>query len=141
VERSDFSKIYWINRNIARWERKLEELEAASPLRSASNYQLTPAYGTNLTTDNVAKEAQRRQEIKERIERLIDAAHAKKLEIYGYIDEINEEEPYMAAVIEERCIKCKTWIEVADTLGGSAKAHEKAYHRYIMKIFPAEDGK
>jgi hypothetical protein len=47
----------------------------------------------------------------------------------------------MAAVIEERCIKCKTWIEVADTLGGSAKAHEKAYHRYIMKIFPAEDGK
>lgn len=135
MTRDDFSKIYWISRNIVRWERALEEIETAS-LRSPSDLKPVVSYGTNLTSDNVARNAQRCIEIKKRIERLKEAAKIKESEIYDYIDKISLNEPYMAAVIEERCIKCKTWIEVADVLGGSEKAHEKAFHRFMKRMFP-----
>ena len=135
MTKEDFSKIYWISRNIARWERALEEIEAAS-IRSASDYQAVPAYGTNATSDNVARDAQRRVEIRDRITRLKEAARLKESEIYDYIDEISLEEPYMAAVIEERCIRCKTWEGVADALGGSGGSHKLAFWRFMKKRFP-----
>jgi hypothetical protein len=136
MTRDDFSKIYWISRNIARWERALEEIETAS-MRSPSDIKPTVAYGTNQVSDNVARDAQRCVEIRKRIERLRNAARQKEAEMYDYIDKISLEEPYMAAVIEERCIKCKTWEGVADTLGGSGGSHKLAFWRYMKKRFPA----
>jgi len=134
MTRDDFENIYWIRRNIVRWERRLEELDASN-IKSTSNLNPVPVYGTNVTSDNVSESAQKRAEIVSMIQRLTEAAKKKANEVYHYIEQINLDEPYIAAVIEERCIKCKSWIQVADVLGGSSESHRKAYCRYMEKHF------
>lgn len=139
MTRKDFESIYWLRKNIRRWEHKLEELDLSSGIKSASNYSAAPAYGTNATSDKVGQSAQRRAEYSDTIKRLMNAAEHKAEEIYRYIEQINVDEPYIAAVIEERCINCRRWEEVADVLGGSGEAHKKAYYRFMDKNFKADE--
>lgn len=134
----DFRKIYWLRRNIVRWERRLEELDLSSGIKSSSEFNAAPAYGTNATSDNVGKIAERRMEICAEILKLKHAAEEKAKEIYQYIAQISLDDPYMAAVIEERCINCRRWEEVADVLGGNSGAHKMAYARYMQRNFPDE---
>lgn len=138
MTRKDFESIYWLRRNITRWERKLEELDLSSGIKSASNYSAAPAYGTNATSDKVGISAERRAEVRNTISKLKAAAERKANEIYHYIEQINADDPYIAAVIEERCINCRRWEEVADVLGGNSGAHKMAYGRYMQRNFPDE---
>lgn len=138
MTRKDFESIYWLRRNIIRWERKLEELDLSSGIKSASEFSAAPAYGTNATSDKVAQSAQRRAEVRDIIQKLKNAAEKKANEIYHYIEQINVDDPYIAAVIEERCINCRQWEEVADVLGGSGESHRKAYCRYMDRNFGTE---
>jgi len=139
MTRKDFESIYWLRRNITRWERKLEELDLSSGIKSASNYSAAPAYGTNATSDKVGLSAERRAEVRSTIEKLKAAAERKAHEVYRYIELIGLDDPYMAAVIEERCINCRQWEEVADVLGGSGTGHRQAYCRYMQKNFPDDN--
>lgn len=125
MKRKKLQSFYYIQREIEMWE---AELEAVGYMTST---RLNGMPGSGVPGNPTAREADKYEKIKEKIEVLRDEAVEVRARIYKHIAEIDDS--LMRQIVMHRCISLESWEEVAKAVGGGntsdsvRKRFERAY--------------
>ena len=134
MTREEVSQIYYLDREIRKLQRKLEELRCSS-LQSPKldGMPRAPGRAGSPTERQGIAEA----DLQRQIEQLLDAVKQKQREIFEYIGSV--EDSLIRMIIVFRCVDLCTWEQVANNIGGpmTAEAARKAFARH----FEAEEGR
>lgn len=134
MTKKELSRIYYLEKEIAMWERELEELDCMSLVSSGigdgqPRGQKVPR---SKVEDNVIK----RMGIQAKMKELLEECEKSKAEIMDWIKSIDDS--FIRQIIYYRCIKVMSWVAVADKIGGgnTADSVRKAYDRFTASYFP-----
>lgn len=117
MTRKDLSKVYLLRRELAMWEARYKEIEAASHVSSVRITGMPSGGGlADATFDRASKEL----EIKDVIENFKKELEDKIEEIERYI--VTLDDPLMRQIIEYRCCRSMTWEQVAAHIGAGTSA-------------------
>ena len=114
VTREELNQIYYINREIEMWQRKLEDITS---LQSPKSNGLPKGAGIS---DPTAAKAIKAAPITDKINQLLEELQVKRKEIYEYIATVDDS--LMRQIIMYRCLSLCTWKEVATYVGGGNTA-------------------
>ena len=134
MTRKDLEKIYWLKRELKMWEDRLHELEAdMAP-------DTPPNDGMPHSVTNAIKSPTEDKAIAIADHYSIIAGKAAELrftikEVEQFIAGIDD--PISKQIIEYRCVKLRTWDEVADIMGSdyyTAENVRQIYHRFVKTL-------
>ena len=125
MTKKELNEIYYINREIEMWQRKLEDLHG---LQSPKLDGMPKSAELGDTTGGKAIEA---VQIRAIIEGLLIELQMKRKRIYDFISGLDDS--FMRQVIMYRCLSLCTWEEVAAYIGGgnTADSIRMAYNRFL----------
>lgn len=134
MTKEEVSQIYYLNREIRKLQRKLEELRC-SGLQSPKIDGMPRAPGR--TGSPTERQGVAEADIEMKIKQLLAAAKRKQREIFEYIGSVDDS--MIRMIIIFRCVDLCTWAEVAENIGGpmTAEAARKAFTRH----FEAEESR
>lgn len=130
MTRKELSSLYWLNKEIAMWERKLEEMRANTGLSAINMDGMPHSHSVSSAVESAAlAEADTLLLIAD----MKSLAVHKRNELYHFIQTI--EDPLLAMVVQYRCIDCQTWEDVAMSIGPntSGEACRKMFERAFPK--------
>lgn len=116
MTREELSQIYYINKEIAMWEKELEHIRESSMMKSKKITGM-PFANTNDTGDPTADLSMKMLDIEMIIVGKKKELEYKRIEILKYINDI--EDSMMRMIVKFRCVDCKRWEEVAMLIGGN----------------------
>lgn len=135
MTRRDLEKVYYLKRELKMWEKRYEELIADMSQDTVAPDGM-PYSRTNKVSSpteskaiQIADHAELIQQHKQKIEIAIR-------EVETFISQIQD--PFIRQIVELRCIKLKSWNDVAEKIGQSAtpESVRKAYCRFVEKNIP-----
>lgn len=131
MTKDELSQIFWLRKEIAMWQQKLDRLENQSLIKG-QQITGTPSGGSR-TTSKVEERAVKMEEIRERIRELRDRAIREEERILKYIESVDD--VFMRQVIQYRFLELKSWKEVAASMGGdnTSESVRKALQRFLKK--------
>ena len=129
MTREEVSQIYYINLEIAKLQRKLNELRG-SGLQSPKIDGMPKAPGVGNPTE---RKGVAEADLELQIEELIRKEKRKQREIFEYIGSV--EDSLIRMIIIFRCVDLCTWEEVASNIGGpvTADSARKAFARHFER--------
>lgn len=124
----ELSQLYWLNKELERYEHKLSKLRYAIGPSSPSSDGMPRGSNMDSATERRAVELVELQEIIEEIKTKI---HRERKALLGYIDSIPDS--YTRLIFSYRFMDGLTWQQVALRIGGrvTADAVRKACIRYL----------
>lgn len=127
MTKEELNQVYYINREIEMWQRKLEELRETE--LKAPELDGTPSGSQK--GDPTGQKAIEIAGVEEIIDGLLVKLQIKRKEIYTYISGIDDS--LMRQIVMYRCLSLCTWEEVAIYIGGrnTAESVRKMFERYI----------
>lgn len=135
MTRRDLEKVYYLKRELKMWEKRYEELIADMSQDTVAPDGM-PYSRTNKVTSpteskaiQIADHAELIRQHKQKIEIAIR-------EVETFISQIQD--PFIRQIVELRCIKLKSWNDVAEKIGQSAtpESVRKTYCRFVEKNIP-----
>ena len=128
MTREEVSQIYYLNREIRKLQRKLEELRCSS-LQSPKIDGMPRAPGRNGSPTERKGVAE--ADLEAQIEKLLAAVKRKQREIFEYIGSVDDS--LIRMIIIFRCVDLCTWEEVARHIGGptTADSARMAFNRHF----------
>ena len=128
MTREEVSQIYYLNREIRKLRRNLEELRC-SGLQSPKIDGMPRAPGR--TGSPTERQGVAEADIEIQIERLLAAAKRKQREIFEYIGSVDDS--MIRMIIIFRCVDLCTWEQVAENIGGpmTADSARMAFNRHF----------
>lgn len=135
MTRRDLEKVYYLKRELKMWEKRYEELIADMSQDTVAPDGM-PYSRTNKVSSpteskaiQIADHAELIQQHKQKIEIAIR-------EVETFISQIQD--PFIRQIVELRCIKLKSWNDVAEKIGQSAtpESVRKTYCRFVEKNIP-----
>lgn len=131
MTKKELSQLYWLNKEIAMWQQKLERMEEKSTIKGK---QITgiPSGGSRATS-KVEEQVIRREEIKKKIAEQQNKAEKERARLLEYITGI--EDSLLRQIIQYRFVELKSWKEVAWRIGGdnTAESVRKTVQRFLKK--------
>ena len=131
VTKDELSQLYWLNKEIAMWQQKLDRLENQSLVKGQ---QITgmPSGGSR-TMSKVEDRALKLEEIREKIQELRDRAMREEARLLEYIKGIDD--GFVRQIIQYRFMEQMSWKEVARSMGGdnTSEGVRKALQRFLKK--------
>ena len=134
MTKKEVSQIYYLNREIRKLQRNLEELRC-SGLQSPKIDGMPKAPGR--TGSPTERQGIAEADLEMQIEALMQEVKRKQREIFEYIGSVDDSMVRM--IIISRCVDLCTWAQVAENIGGpmTADAARKAFARH----FEAEESR
>lgn len=128
MTKEEVSQIYYLNREIRKLQRKLEELRC-SGLQSPKIDGMPRAPGR--TGSPTERQGVEEADIEMKIKQLLAAAKRKQREIFEYIGSVDDS--MIRMIIIFRCVDLCTWAEVAENIGGpmTADSARMAFNRHF----------
>lgn len=124
----ELSQLYWLNQEIEKDKRRLEELESKATDTSVTITGLPHVDGTSDKTAIAAEIA----DVRNIIEAKIKLSVAEYNRLNRYINSIDDS--FIRQIIALRFINGLTWQGVADHIGGNTEdSVKKACYRYLKK--------
>lgn len=121
------SKLYYIQKEIQMWERKLHELDLEAQGEAVKISSMPFTVGG--TSDKTGEIATQKVDIRAKIEKKkIALEHEYKI-LMDYIMAIDDS--YVRQIMYRRHVELQTWYEVAKNVGGSAESVRKIHDRYL----------
>lgn len=131
MTKAELSQIYWLNKEIAMWQQKLDRLESQSLIKGQ---QITgmPA-GGGRTTSKVEEQVMKREEIRENIQKLIARAAREEARLMEYLKGV--EDTFVRQIIVYRFMDLMPWNKVAQKMGAgyTSDSVRMAVDRYLKK--------
>lgn len=129
MTKTKINQIYYLNREIEMWQRKLTELREGGLQSPKLDGMPRSARIADATGDKAASEA----DIETIIEGLLVKTQMVRKEIYDYINE--QEDSLIRQIIMYRCVSLCSWNEVAIYVGGgnTAESVRKIFDRHFEK--------
>lgn len=131
MTKKELSQLYWLNKEIAMWQQKLERMEEKSTIKGK---QITgiPSGGSR-ETSKVEEQVIRREEIKKKIAEQQNKAEKEQARLLEYITGI--EDSLLRQIIQYRFVELKSWKEVAWRIGGdnTAESVRKTVQRFLKR--------
>lgn len=131
MTKAELSQIYWLNKEIAMWQQKLDRLESQSLIKGQ---QITgmPAGGSR-TTSKVEEQVLKREEIREHIQKLIARAAMEEARLMEYLKGV--EDTFVRQIIVYRFMDLMPWSKVAQKMGAgyTSDSVRMAVDRYLKK--------
>lgn len=133
MTKKELSRIYYLEKEIAMWERELEELDCMS-LVSSSIGDGQPR-GQKVPRSKVEDNVIKRMGIEAKMQELLEECKKSKAEIMDWIKSIDDS--LVRQIIYYRCIKIMSWVAVADKIGGgnTSDSVRKTYERFCNSYF------
>lgn len=133
MTKKELESVYCLKKELRMWQERLSELQADIAL-SPKVLDGMPFQHTNETSNPTERKAIRLAEVSKVIDGKISEIQYTIAEIEKFIMQIDESE--MRLIIEYRCVQCKTWEEIGDTLGYDRTTVSKKYDAYLDECFP-----
>ena len=130
MTKEELSQIYWLRKEIAMWQQKLDRLEHQSLIKGQ---QITgmPSGGSR-TVSKIEDHAVKTEELRERIRELKGRAVREEAKILEYIKGV--EDVFVRQIIQYRFIENLSWNTVAKKIGGTTPdAVRMALDRHLKK--------
>ena len=133
MTKKELSRIYYLEKEIAMWEKELEDLECMS-LVSGSMGDGQPR-GQKVPRSKVEDNVIKRMGIQAKMQELLEECEKSKVEIMDWIKSIDDS--LIRQIIYYRCIKVMSWVSVADKVGGgnTADSVRMNYDRFTKAYF------
>lgn len=133
MTKKDLSRIYYLEKEIAMWERELEELDCMS-LVSSGMGDGQPR-GQRVPRSKVEDNVIKRMGIQAKMEELLKECKSAKDEVTDWIKSIDDS--FIRQIIYYRCVKVMSWVAVADRIGGgnTADSVRKTFDRFTQAYF------
>lgn len=135
MTRRDLERVYYLKRELKMWERRYDELIADISQDTIAPDGMPYSRTNKVTSPTETKAIQ--------IADHVELIRGKAAEIRVAIREVEAfiagiEDPFIRQIVELRCVKLKSWNDVADSIGQSATAESvrKAYGRFVEKNIP-----
>lgn len=127
MTRSEINQIYYLNKEVEMWQRRLEESRESE----LQPMKLTGMPGAKRNTDTVGDKAVHEADIRSIIDGLLVRIQIERLKIYEYIDSLDDS--LLRQIIAYRCLSLCTWGEVAKNIGGrnTAESVRKIFDRHF----------
>ena len=128
MTREEVSQIYYLNREIKKLQRKLDEMRCGG-LQSPKIDGMPRTPGR--TGDPTGRKGTAEADLQTQIEGLLHEVKKKQREIFEYIGSVDDS--LIRMIIIFRCVDLCTWEEVASNIGGpmTAEAARKAFSRHF----------
>lgn len=132
MTRKELERIFYLKRELRMWERRYNELIADMSQDSVSADGMPYSQTNKITRPTESKAIQ--------IADHAELIRGKAAEIRVAIREVEAfivgiEDPLVRQIVELRCIKLKSWNDIADQCedGTTAEAVRQTYNRYLKK--------
>lgn len=131
MQREDLLQVYNLKREINMWTDELIELEAKSKAKAQPTYVLGGRSG--LPSDSTGTLGVKMAETKSIIEKKLNECQDAVNMIMRFIDTIDDS--LLRQIVFQRCIRCRTWNQVAYSIGGgnTADGVRKRFDRAFPK--------
>ncbi len=133
MTRKDLERVYYLKRELLMWQKRHEELLADMSQDSVQSDGL-PHSVTNKITRPTENKAVLLADHAELIREHMQKIGLAILEVESFIATI--EDPLIRQIVENRCVKCMSWREVAEQCddGTTAECVRQTYNRFIKTI-------
>lgn len=130
MTKHELSQLYWINKEIERNRKKLEQLEAQAEKVTSTLSKTTVCGGKSDTIGDIACDI---ADVKDLIRLDTEKLKIALIRLYKYITTIDDS--LMRQIITLRYVELKSWLQVAQALGGgnTPDSVRKAHDRYLIK--------
>lgn len=131
--KEQFSRIYYLSKELELWKKRKAELEADIPLQGLVNDGM-PHQKTNKVSSPTEQKAIRLAELTKKIDERIAYLESEKMRMESLIIDI--EDPILKQAIYLHCIKLYSWRETARRIGGSQTAEgvRQLFSRYCKTL-------
>lgn len=133
MTRKELESVYCLKKELRMWQDRLAELQADIAL-SPKVLDGMPFQHTNDTSNPTERKAIKLAEVAKVIEGKISEIQWTISEIEQFIIRIDDS--IMRQIVEYRCVQCKTWEEIGETLGYDRTTVSKKYDAYLDECFP-----
>lgn len=129
MTRKELMQLQYLKREIAMWERELEEVMISSEISSPN----IGGCGSQKASSPTESRALKKQDIIDRIKNLKQNAEEEFKNLINYIESL--EDSLMRQIIYYRCVKGFSWVWVAKKIGGpnTAESLRKTWERTYPK--------
>lgn len=133
MTRKDLERVYYLKRELIMWQKRHEELLADMSQDSVPSDGL-PHSVTNKITRPTENKAVLLADHAELIREHMQKIGLAILEVESFIATI--EDPLIRQIVENRCVKCLSWKEIADQCedGTTAECVRQTYSRFVRTI-------
>ncbi|MBR6507464.1 MAG: hypothetical protein IKT37_07695 [Clostridia bacterium] len=133
MTRNDLEKVYYLKRELKMWQRRYDELIADMSQDTVAADGLPHSVTNSIgrpTENKAVLLADHVELIREHMQKINLAIR----DVESFIATIDD--PLTRQIIENRCVKCMSWKEVADECddGTTADCVRQAYHRFLKEI-------
>lgn len=125
----ELSQLYYLNKQIARDQRELEQLEAQVGARSPKMDDMPHAKGGQAS--EVERLAVEMTALRDLLRARINRRVIERKRLQDFIDQVDPVKT--SHIFELRFVDCMSWAQVADAVGGgnTAESCKKACYRYL----------
>lgn len=127
----ELSQLYYLNKEIERDKRRLEELKSLQ-IKVTATYSEIPSY-TRIIYDTMAEKVTDIVDLEEMLRLNLQKRYYEEKRIMRYIDGIDDS--FVRLIFKLRFIDCKNWWQVAYELGGNNtnESVKKICYRYLKR--------
>ncbi len=133
MTKKDLEKVYWLKRELKMWEKRLEELRADMSQDSVEHDGM-PHSVTNKIVSPTESKAILLADHEELIRGKLAEIRMAIREVEAFI--VGIEDPLIRQIVEQRCVYCLSWDDVAVKIGKQATPDNvrQMYHRFLQTI-------
>lgn len=132
MTRKELSQIYYLNRELERFERALNGIISESTLKSPTISDMPKGSG-GMTRSQVEETAIKIAEFREFADVYRQNIQNKKMEVEAWIESLDDY--YLKQIVHYRCVELMSWTKVAWMMGGgnTADGCRKYFERKVPK--------
>lgn len=132
----ELSQIYYLNKEIRRDRKRLNELKKANSVQSTKFTGMPPT--THLFCDTIAEKVATAADLECDLHKAIAKRYQEELKLMRYINSIDD--CFIRLIFKLRFIDCKTWWQVAREVGGgnTSDTVRNSCYRYLKKQNPSQ---
>lgn len=132
--KEELNELYWLNREIADLQRRLEELESNTPVGSSNLSGLPPS---STKSNPIELYVEKVESLRKRIAENMALAIQEKQKIEDFISTVAD--PEMRMIIRLRNIDLMGWFEIAEAMSDDKKHYDrttvsKKYRKFLKSL-------